>query len=303
MTEAATGTRGGTGRARRGLPADRVARLVLVPTILACLIGYYGSIGWTLGMSFTTSGALPRWDWAGIDQYARLWGEPRWHTAFANMFLFGGFYVGGCLVLGTLLAIALDQGVRGRSLLQTAFLYPIALSFIVTGLAWQWFLNPTTGLQDFVRGLGWESFSFDWLSSPGRAVYALVIAGVWHSSGLVMAIVYAGLGSVDGEIWRAGRVDGVPRWRMYVHVVLPMLSPVILVCVVLLSMNVVKSYDLVVAMTGGGPGFATDLPAKFVVDNLFTRANIGLASAAATMMLLTILLILLLSAWARRGRA
>ena len=117
-----------------------------------------------------------------------------------------------------------------------------------------------------------------------------------------MAIVYAGLSSIDGEIWRAGRVDGVPRWRMYLRVVLPMLGPVILICVVLLAMNVVKSYDLIVAMTGGGPGFATDLPAKFVVDNLFTRGNIGLASAAATVMLLTILAILLLSGWIQRRR-
>lgn len=288
---------------RMGVAAERVARWALVPTVLLCLVGTYGSIAWTVGMSFTSSGSLPRAEWAGLDQYARLLGEPRWHTAFANMFVFGGLYVAGCLAFGTLLAIALDQGVRARSLLQTVFLYPIALSFIVTGLAWQWFLNPTTGLQEFVRSLGWEGFRFDWLSDPDRAVFALVIAGVWHSSGLVMAIVYAGLGSIDGEIWRAGRVDGIPRARMYRRVILPMLAPVLLVCVVLLSMNVVKSYELVVAMTGGGPGYATDLPAKFVVDNLFTRANIGLASAAATVMLVTILLILLLSGWAQRRAA
>lgn len=294
---------GEPGRRGAGVSADRVARWVLLPTILLCLAGYYGSIAWTVGMSFTTSGVLPKAEWAGLDQYLRLAGEPRWHVAFVNMFVFGALYVGGCLAFGTLLAIALDQGVRARSLLQTVFLYPIALSFIVTGLAWQWFLNPTTGLQDFVRSLGWESFAFDWLSSPDRAVYALVIAGVWHSSGLVMAIVYAGLSSVDGEIWRASRVDGVGWARMYLRVVLPMLAPVLMVCVVLLAMNVVKSYDLVVAMTGGGPGYATDLPAKFVVDNLFTRANIGLASAAATVMLLTILLILLASGWARRRAA
>ncbi len=283
--------------------ADNVARAALVPTILLCLIGYYGSIAWTVGMSFTTSGVLPNSDWAGLAQYERLWSEPRWHTSFGNMFIFGGFYIGGCLAFGTLLAIAVDQGVRGRTFLQTVFLYPIALSFIVTGLIWQWFLNPTTGLQDFVRTLGWESFTFDWLSDPDRAVYTLVLAGVWHSSGLVMAIIYAGLGSIDNEIWRAGRVDGVPGWRMYIWVILPMLAPVLLVCVVLLAMNVVKSYELVIAMTGGGPGYATDLPAKFVVDNLFTRANIGLASAAAVVMLLTILAILVLSGLARRWRA
>lgn len=290
----------GARRPRRRMGAERTARLALVPTILLCLVGYYGSIAWTVGMSFTPSGVLPVYEWAGASQYVRLWGEPRWHTAFSNMFVFGGLYIGGSLGLGTLLAIALDQGVRGRSLLQTVFLYPIALSFIVTGLAWQWFLNPTTGLQEFVRGLGFSEFRFDWLSSPDRAIFTLVIAGLWHSAGLVMAIVYAGLGSVDVEIWRAGRVDGIPRWKMYLRVVLPMLTPVLLVCVVLLAMNVVKSYELVIALTGGGPGYATDLPAKYVVDNLFTRANIGLASAAAVVMLAAVLAILLLSAWARR---
>ncbi|NDV01326.1 carbohydrate ABC transporter permease [Pseudoroseicyclus tamaricis] len=280
-----------------------MARLVLVPTILLCLIGYYGSIAWTTGLSFTSSSILPRSEFVGLEQYARLWSEPRWHVAFRNMFVFGGLYIAFCLAFGILLAIAMDQGVRGRTLLQTVFLYPIALSFIVTGLAWQWFLNPTTGLQEFVQGLGFENFRFDWLSRPDRAVYTLVVAGVWHSAGLVMAIVFAGLGSVDGEIWRASRVDGVPKWRMYLRVVLPMLSPVLLVCVVLLAMDVVKSYELVVAMTGGGPGYSTDLPAKFVVDHYFSRANIGLASAAATVMLITILVILLFSGLAGRRRA
>lgn len=289
-------------RRRARLSPGTVARLVLLPSLALCAVGYYGSIAWTVGMSFTPSGVLPVLEWDGLGRYARLWDDRRWHVAFANMFLFGLFYGGGSLAFGTLLAIALDQGVRARSALQTVFLYPIALSFIVTGLAWQWFLNPTTGLQEFVRSLGFASFSFDWLSSPERAIFALVIAGVWHSSGLVMAIVYAGLGSIDAEIWRAGRVDGIPRRRMYVRVVLPMLAPVLLVCVVLLAMNVVKSYELVVAMTGGGPGYATDLPAKYVVDNLFTRANVGLASAAATVMLLTVLAIIGASSWLQRRR-
>jgi glucose/mannose transport system permease protein len=281
---------------------SNAARLVLVPSVLLCAVGYYGAMLWTVGMSFTPSGILPRYEFAGFAQYARLFSNDRWHVAYTNMFLFGGLYILCSLGFGILLAIALDQGVRARNAFQTVFLYPIALSFIVTGLAWQWLLNPTSGLQQFVRNLGFESFTFDWLSSPDRAVYTLVVAGVWHAAGLVMAIIYAGLGSVDGEIWRAGRVDGIPRSTMYRRVILPMLKPVIVVCVVLLAMDVIKSYELVVAMTGGGPGYSTDLPAKFVVDSLFTRTNIGLASAAATLMLLTIVLIMVILNW-RRGRA
>ncbi|MBD8555060.1 sugar ABC transporter permease [Rhizobium sp. CFBP 8762] len=283
-------------------PAHMMARFALVPSILLCAIGFYGAMLWTVVISFTSSTITPRYEFAGLAQYVRLFTMDRWHVAYTNMFVFGALYIACSLIFGVLLAIALDQSIRGRNLLQTIFLYPIALSFIVTGLAWQWLLNPTTGLQNYVRGLGFESFAFDWLSSPDRAVYTLVIAGVWHAAGLVMAIMYAGLGSVDGEIWRAGRVDGIPRTTMYRRIILPMLKPVIIVCVVLLSMDVIKSYELVVAMTGGGPGYSTDLPAKFVVDNLFTRTNIGLASAAATLMLASIIVLLLLFGWLQKER-
>jgi glucose/mannose transport system permease protein len=203
-------------------------------------------------------------------------------------------YVGFCLLVGLILAIALDQGVKARSFLQTIFLYPIALSFVVTGLAWKWLLNPTTGLQELVRGWGFSDFTLDLLSNPDRAIFTLVIAGVWHAAGLTMVILFAGLQSVDQEIWRAGRVDGVPRWRMYLHVVLPMLWPVVVTCIVLLLMNVVRSYDLVVVLTGGGPGYSTDVPAKFIVDHYFERRSIGLASAAATVLLLTVVAALVL---------
>ena len=279
-----------------------MAKIALVPSILLCAVGFYGAMLWTVVISFTSSGIMPRYEFAGLKQYIRLFSMDRWHVAYTNMFVFGGLYIVCSLVFGIILAIALDQGIRARNLFQTIFLYPIALSFIVTGLSWQWLLNPTTGLQNYVRQLGFESFAFDWLSSHDRAVYTLVVAGVWHAAGLVMAIMYAGLGSVDGEIWRAGRVDGIPRSIMYRRIILPMLKPVIIVCIVLLTMDVIKSYELVVAMTGGGPGYSTDLPAKFVVDSLFTRTNIGLASAAATLMLVSIVVLLLLFGWLQKER-
>ena len=287
---------------QRKINAQNVAKLVLVPTILLCAIGFYGSILWTFVISFTTSGMLPQYNFAGFDQYIKLFGMDRWHTAYTNMFIFGFLYIACSLVFGTLLAIALDQGIRAQNFFQTMFLYPIALSFIVTGLAWQWFLNPTTGLQQFVRSLGFTDFTFDWLNRPNLAIYTLVIAGVWHAAGLMMAIMFAGLRSVDTEIWRAAKVDGIPKITMYRRVILPMLKPVIVTCVVLLSMDVIKSYELIVAMTGGGPGYATDVPAKFVVDNLFDRANIGRASAAAVLMLISVLAILLVAAFFGRRK-
>jgi len=206
--------------------------------------------------------------------------------------VFGVLDILGTLGLGVLLAVLLDRQVRFEGGFRTIFLYPLSISFIVTGLTWQWVLSPTIGVQNFVHGLGWSDFVFDWITRPDRAIYTLMFAGVWHQSGLIMAIMLAGLRGVDREIWRATRVEAIPPWRVYLSIVLPMLRPLLVTCVVLIAIAVVKSYDLVVAMTGGGPGYASDLPGKFVVDFEFERANIGQASAAAAVMLGSVLTVL-----------
>jgi glucose/mannose transport system permease protein len=261
------------------------AKIALVPTIMVMLGCYYASMTWTVYISMTRSFLLPVYKFAGTAQYERLFATPRWHVAYSNMFLFGMLDIIGTLGLGILLAVLLDRAVRFEGLFRTIMLYPLSISFIVTGLTWQWVLSPTIGVQQFVRDLGWSSFVFDWITQPDRAIYTLVFAGIWHQSGLIMAIMLAGLRGVDREIWRAARVEGIPTWRTYVSIVLPMLRPLTVTCLVLIAIAVVRSYDLVVAMTNGGPGFSSDLPGKFVVDFEFERANIGQASAAATVML------------------
>ncbi len=271
------------GRAYR--TRSRAAKIALVPTIAIMLGFYYASISWTVYISMTRSFLLPIYKFAGAAQYERLFATPRWHVAYSNMFLFGVLDIIGTLGLGVLLAVLLDRAVRFEGLFRTIMLYPLSISFIVTGLTWQWVLSPTIGVQHFVRDLGWDGFVFDWITQPDRAIYTLVFAGVWHQSGLIMAIMLAGLRGVDREIWRAARIEGIPTWRTYISIVLPMLRPLIVTCLVLIAIAVVRSYDLVVAMTNGGPGFSSDLPGKFVVDFEFERANIGQASAAATVML------------------
>lgn len=272
-------------RSRRGSTA---AKLTLAPSALALAVGFYGCLAWTVLISFTPSKVLPDYRFVGLAQYERLFGTARWGTAFSNMFVFGLLFVALSLAVGFLLAVALDRKIAGEGVLRSIFLYPFALSFIVAGLAWQWILIPSLGLERVVRDLGFESFRFDWIVDPDKAIYTIVIAGVWRNAGLVMAIMLAGLRGINPEIWRATRIDGIPAWRVYLHIVLPMLRPTILTAVVLLAAAVVTSYDLVVAMTGGGPGNATDLPGKFVVDFLFRRSNLGLASAAAVIMLVAI---------------
>ncbi|TFF25118.1 sugar ABC transporter permease [Jiella endophytica] len=268
------------------------ATLVLVPFWLVVLAAYVGTMLWTVQISFTASKLLPVNTYVGFYQYERLFSSTRWIVTMQNAVIFGVLFIGGALVLGFLLAVVLDQRVRFENTLRTIFLYPYAMSFIVTGLIWQWLMNPGLGIQKAVRGWGWTGFSFDWSVDRDMALYALVLAGLWQASGLVMALMLAGLRGVDDEIWKASRIDGIPPWRVYLFVIVPMLRPLIVTAVVLLAISVVKAYDLVVALTNGGPGIATELPAKFVMDNLFTRQNIGLATAAATVMLITVAAVL-----------
>jgi len=250
---------------------------------------YLGGIGWTIGISFTDSRMVPRWNFDGFDQYIRLFTTPRWITAYTNMFIYGAGVILGTLILGSLLAIALDSRTRFESVFRTMLLYPLSVSFIVTGLVWDAILTPSTGVESMVRGLGWSNFSFDWIGQQQTAVYCLIIAAVWHHVGLVMVIMLSGLRAFDPEIWKAAKVEGITTARTYLHVVLPSLGPTIMTCVILLAIQVIRSYDLVVALTGGGPGVSSDLPAKFVVDLAFERGNVGQASAAAVIMFATVL--------------
>lgn len=267
------------------------AQIALIPSWLIVIFAYLGTIVWTIRISFTSSGIFPHYNWVGWKQYDRLFHTHRWTISVENFAIFGVIFIVGCLVLGFLLAVFLDQKIRGEGLFRTIFLYPYAMSFIVTGLVWQWILNPTLGLQKTFHGWGWTSFDFDWLARGDRAIYLVGFAGIWQSAGLVMAILLAGLRGIDEDLWKAGRVDGIPAWRIYLSVVIPMLSSMFVTAIVLLGIAVVKVYDLVVAMTGGGPGISTEVPAKFVIDYLFNRQNIALATAAATVMFVAVLVV------------
>lgn len=268
-----------------------VSGLLLAPSVLMVLLVYIGCTIWSVWISFTSAKALPGGNFVGFDQYVRLFNTERWQISTFNLLIFGVGMLVFCLTLGFLMAVFLDQKIKGEDFFRTIFLYPFAMSFIVTGIAWQWFLNPELGLQHVMRLLGWESFTFDWIINPDKVMYTILIAGVWQASGLVMAIMLAGLRGIDEDIWKAAKIDGIPPWRMYLQVVLPMLLPMLATAGVLLSISVIKSFDLVVAMTSGGPGLSSEVPAKFIMDNLFLRANIGLATAASTVMLVTVIAI------------
>jgi glucose/mannose transport system permease protein len=278
------------------------AYAALLPMAATVLLAYLGTVAWSVRVSFSGSRTLPINDFVGLAQYTRLFNSERWMLSLENMALFGALFIVGCMVLGFLLAVFIDQRVKGEGILRTVFLYPYAMSFVATGLVWQWLLNPELGLQSTIRGLGFDSFTLDWIVRQEAVMYAIALAAVWQASGLVMALMLAGLRGVDDSIWKAARIDGIPTWRVYVSVVLPMMGPSIGTALVLLSVGVVKVFDVVVAMTQGGPGLASEVPAKFIIDNLFGRANIGLASAASTVLLITVLAVLAPWLYARQRK-
>ena len=267
---------------------DHLPKIMLAPSFVAVLVFVYGFIAWTAWVSLTKSRLLPKYEIEGFLQYDRLFASLRWDTAFSNLFLFGALFIGISMVLGLVLAIFLDQNIRTEGAIRTIYLYPMALSMIVTGTAWKWILNPGLGLEAMVRGWGFENFAFDWLVNPDMAIYTVVIAAIWQSSGFVMALFLAGLRSVDGEIIKAAQIDGIPSWRIYSAIIIPAMAPIFLSAFIVLAHLAIKSFDLVIALTGGGPGFATDLPATYMFAMAFSRGDIGQAASSAMVMMMVV---------------
>jgi glucose/mannose transport system permease protein len=276
-----------------GAWADRwLPKIVLSPSLAMALVFVYGFIAWTGYLSLTESRLLPNYEFAGLTQYERLFDNERWWTSAKNLGIFGGLFISVSLALGLLLAILLDQKIRAEGALRAIYLYPMALSFIVTGTAWKWMLNPGLGLEKLMRDWGFETFTFDWLVNPDMAIYTVVIAGVWQSSGFVMALFLAGLRGIDDEIIKAAQVDGARLPTIYRRIVVPALRPVFFSVLLILAHIAIKSFDLVMALTAGGPGTASDVPAIFMYQFSFNRGQLGLGSAAAIMMLVTIVAVL-----------
>jgi glucose/mannose transport system permease protein len=264
-------------------------KLVVAPAFVLGFSFIYGFMVWNGVLSVTASRMLPNYDeFVGLAQYQQLFEMDRWWVALRNLGIFSVLYVGGSMLLGMVLAIFLDQKVRGEGALRTIYLYPMALSFIVTGTAWKWILNPSLGLEKLMHDLGWASFHFDWLVQSETAIYCVVIAGIWQSAGFAMALFLAGLRGIDDSIIKAAQMDGASLPRIYWRIILPVLRPVVFSTILVLAHLSIKSFDLVMALTAGGPGYSTDVPATFMFVMSFTRGQIGLGAASATMMLATV---------------
>ena len=285
-----------TGSHRRDFKSqlqDFLPKLVLSPSLALTLVFVYGFILFSLYLSFTDSRILPSFGWVGFENYEKLWSLRHWHTALTNLGIFASLYILFSCFLGLFLAIFLDQKIRGEGILRPIYLYPMALSFIVTGTAWKWFLDPGIGLENTMHLWGWENFQFDWIKNRDFAIYTVIIAAVWQSSGFVMAMFLAGLRGIDNEILKAAQIDGASNWNLYQRIIIPQLGPAFLSAFVILAHLSVKAYDLVIALTGGGPGRATELPATFMYSYTFTRNQMGIGASSAVIMLMTIAAIMI----------
>lgn len=271
--------------------------MIWVPLLLSAAHLISFSI-WTIWISFTPSTLVPVTGWVGLRNYNAVLASRNWQIAFDNLLLFGIAFVLLSLITGLLLAILLDQRIRGENVLRTIFLYPLAVSFVVTGTVWSWLLNPGIGIEKLVHDLGWTAFRFDWLVNRDMAIWTIVIAAIWQSSGFAMALFLAGLRSVDTDIIKAAQIDGAGPFRTYRRVILPTLWPITITVIVVQLQFAISAFDLVRALTNGGPGIATQLPALVVYDLMFQRSQLGRGAAAAVLMLLILLAVLLpYAAW------
>jgi glucose/mannose transport system permease protein len=285
-----------------------VPHIVLAPSLLATFLYVFVFSAWTLYVSLSDSTLLPSYRFVGFSHYIALWSNHRWGIAYTNLFFFGTLYVIGAIAVGLLLAILIDQRVRGEAIWRTIYLYPLAVSFVVTGTVWSWLYNPSSGFETLMHGLGWTDFKFSWTTDRNLAIYLVVITGIWQSSGFAMALFLAGLRSVEQDLIKAAQIDGASMLRIYYRIILPAIRPIFIAVMVVLLQFAIKTFDLVLALTNGGPGISTTVPAIYVYDLMFQRGQIAEGAAAAVMILLALAVVLvpyaLWTVWRRnRGAA
>jgi glucose/mannose transport system permease protein len=282
-------------------------QFLLLPSVLASILYVFLFTAWTFYISLSNSSLLPTYEFVGFGHYAALWKNARWNIAFGNLFLFSSLYVMGALLIGLVLAIAIDQRVRFESGWRTIYLYPLAVSFVVTGTVWSWLYSPTSGIEFFMHGIGWTGFQFSWITSRNLAIYLVIITAIWQSSGFAMALLLAGLRSVDQDLVKAAQIDGASVARTYWRIILPSIRPIFIAVIVVLLQFAIKTFDLVVTLTQGGPGVSTTMPANYVYDLMFQRGQIAQGAAAAIMILLALACVLvpyaLWQAWRQRREA
>lgn len=299
--------------ASRRFDWDRFLSILLItPSILATAIFVYAFIIWT------GWGSLIRWNdmfplrtiwplpknWAifppnvpfvGLENYVRLiQTDQRFQKDIENTVVFTVLFIVICLVVGLLLAVLLDQKIKGEAIFRSVYLFPMAVSFVVTGVVWRWVLNPGTqltgavGVNQLFDKLGLGFLKNGWYTDPKIGIKAVVIAAAWAWVGYVMALYLAGLRGIPDDLREAARVDGANEWQVFLNIILPLLQPITLSSVIILGHVSLKIFDLISSMTGPGAGFSTDVPAYYMYDTVFRGNHFARGGAIAILLLLMV---------------
>lgn len=272
--------------------------MLILPTLIAMVVFIYGFIG------FTGYASLSNWktlkidlSFIGLDNYINLFRNQRFLIGMRNTLTFTTLFLLSAILLGFFLAVLLDQNIKGESVFRNIYLFPMALSYIVTGVVWRWLLSPGTsvtgpqGVNMLFDMIGLGFLKSGWFTDPNIGIKAVVIAATWQTAGYIMALYLAGIRAIPIELREAARVDGASEFQIYLKIIIPLLSPITLSAVIILGHISLKIFDLVWSMTGPGTGFSTDVPALFMYDTTF-RGNRFAQGASLAMVLLTLVAIL-----------
>jgi len=287
-----------------------IAFLMVLPSIILIAIFVYGFIGWTATVSLSKWDTVePDYTFVGLENFSRLLvGEGtaarRFHIDLWNTFFFTLVFLLACVVFGLLLAILLDQKIKGEGIFRTIYLFPMAISFVVTGVVWQWVFAPGTetrlrGVNALLHSVGLDTLRWGWYTDTTSigpfhvALIPVIVAAAWQLTGYTMAMYLAGLRSVPEELREAARVDGASEVGVYRHIIVPMLQPITLSALIMLGHISLKIFDLVFTMTGRGPGFVTDVPGIFMFETTFQGNHYSQGAAISIIMLLTVAVVVL----------
>ncbi|HJS18141.1 MAG TPA: sugar ABC transporter permease [Anaerolineales bacterium] len=277
---------------------DRFLNIILIsPSIVAVLIFIYGFIAWSMRVSLSKwKGLNPDYTWVGIQNYLDLFKDPRFAVDVKNTLIFTGVFVGGSLILGFFLAIMLDQGLRGEGFFRSLFLFPMAISYIVTGVVWRWLMNPAmgsrmSGLNLLFTNLGLDSWVNAWHTTPKWGMAAIALAAIWQMSGYTMALYLAGMRSIPHELKEAARIDGANEWQIYRYIMIPLLAPVTLSALIILGHMSLKVFDLIIAIAG--KQLQLDVPAIYMWQATFDGLFYGRGAAIGMILLLSVAVLII----------
>ncbi len=277
----------------RSSGSERLSALIVAPSAIAVVVFVYGFIGWSAFISMTDwRGLAPTYNFVGLDQYSSLFQLPRFRADLVNTGVFTLLFLAGNLFFGLLLATLLDRRLRGEGFFRNLFMFPMSVSFVVTGTIWVWIFNPTSGLNTLFGALGFDTAAWGWITDPRFALTCVAMAAIWQMAGFTMAQYLAGLRGISDDVREAARIDGANEAQIFRHILLPQLLPVTVGAIVILGHISLKIFDLIFVMTQGGPARATDMPGIFMFEITF-RGDFFARGAAIGIVMLVIVALLI----------